>query len=373
MKSGYGRALLFYCRRGFERDCAAEVQANAQRRGIEGYLKAKENSAHVLFLPHVPDAWDSWAVPPLNLTTLAFARQQILVTGPLQDIPGDDRISPLLDQAACLLQGQPRNTPRRYRHMWLETADTNEAKELSVFLKKFQRPLQREALNRRLLMEQATASPHDLVSHLFFLDSSHAWVGISQASNASPWPGGIPRLRFPRGAPSRSTLKLEEAFLTFLKDPEHALQPAMQAVDLGAAPGGWTWQLVRRHLRIAAIDNGSMDPALLESGLVEHFRSDGFRYRPRKPVDWMVCDMVEQPVRIARLVTDWLTEGQCRYTIFNLKLPMKKRYDELQRCHEMMHEKLQSRGLKYELRFRQLYHDREEVTGFCHIHRIPVH
>lgn len=371
MKSGYGRALLFYCRRGFERDCAAEVQANASRRGIEGYIKAREDSAHVFFMPHSPDDWNSWTLPPLNLTTLAFARQQILVTGPLQDIPGDDRISPLLEQASSLLPLKQKNMPWHYSQIWLETADTNEARELSVFLKKFHGPLHREARNRQILKEKQVLAPHDLVSHLFFLDSSHAWVGISQSMNASPWACGIPRLRFPGRAPSRSTLKLEEAFLTFVKDPERALQPAMQAVDLGAAPGGWTWQLVKRHIRTTAIDNGPIDPALLESGLVEHLRSDGFRYRPRKPVDWMVCDMVEQPIRIAKLVTEWLADGQCRYCIFNLKLPMKKRYDELQRCHEMMHERLQAKGLRYELRFRQLYHDREEVTGFCHIHHIP--
>ncbi len=107
---------------------------------------------------------------------------------------------------------------------------------------------------------------------------------------------GIPRLKFPTGAPSRSTLKLEEAFLTFLSERERAdkLKPGMSAVDLGAAPGGWTWQLVKRGLRVAAVDNGPMAEALMASGLVEHCRIDGFRYRPAQPVDWLVCDIVEQ-------------------------------------------------------------------------------
>jgi 23S rRNA (cytidine2498-2'-O)-methyltransferase len=176
---------------------------------------------------------------------------------------------------------------------------------------------------------------------------------------------GIPRLRFPPGAPSRSTLKLDEAFGLFVQDPETEVQPGMTAVDLGAAPGGWTYQLVRRHLRTTAIDNGAMDASLLDSGLVEHLRVDGFRYRPLKPVDWLVCDMVEQPQRIARLVAEWLAEGRCKRAIFNLKLPMKKRYEMVLDCREILESRTQKAGVSCRLSFKQLYHDRAEITGYA--------
>jgi 23S rRNA (cytidine2498-2'-O)-methyltransferase len=55
----------------------------------------------------------------------------------------------------------------------------------------------------------------------------------------------------------------------------------------------------------------------------------------------------------------WLREGWCRYTIFNLKLPMKKRWLETQRSLAMFEEEA---GLPLFVRARQLYHDREEVT-----------
>ena len=76
------------------------------------------------------------------------------------------------------------------------------------------------------------------------------------------------------------------------RERERWLKPGMSAVDLGAAPGGWTWQLVRRSIRVTAIDNGPMDRALMDSGVVTHLREDGFRYRPKKPVDWLVCEKV---------------------------------------------------------------------------------
>jgi 23S rRNA (cytidine2498-2'-O)-methyltransferase len=79
----------------------------------------------------------------------------------------------------------------------------------------------------------------------------------------------------------------------------------------------------------------------------------------------MVCDIVLQPSRIATLVGTWMAEGACRRTIFNLKLPMKKRYAEVERCAALIRDALDRRGSGYRLAFKQLYHDREEITGYC--------
>jgi 23S rRNA (cytidine2498-2'-O)-methyltransferase len=79
----------------------------------------------------------------------------------------------------------------------------------------------------------------------------------------------------------------------------------------------------------------------------------------------MVCDMVEKPVRIAQLVAMWMREGWTDRCIFNLKLPMKKRHEEVERCRAIIRESLEVNGRPFELRIKQLYHDREEVSGFC--------
>src|SRR5690606_29130277 len=156
-------------------------------------------------------------------------------------------------------------------------------------------------------------------------------------------PMGIPRIRVPRGAPSRSAAKLAEAFMEFVDEPAgraSRIVPGMTAVDLGASPGGWSWQLAQRGFMVTAVDNGPMDAALMDSGQVKHRRDDAFRFRPADPVDWMVCDVVESPSRIATLVARWIGEGWCRECIFNLKLPMKKRYEEVQRCRQIIDEAL---------------------------------
>lgn len=342
-------SILLYCRRGFEKECASEIQAQTLAAGVSGYIRAKENSAHVVFVAHEPNALATQATS-LHFDALIFARQRIFAIGPLSDLPVDDRITPLISAAASL--------QRHYSTLWLETADTNEAKELAVFTRKFEHPFAAAAAD---LLSGGPQAPR---LHVFFLTSTAAYLGYTLPGDSAPWPCGIPRLKFPRSAPSRSTLKLEEAFLVFVDRPETMLRPGMSAVDLGAAPGGWTWQLVRRHIRTTAVDNGNLDPVLLDSGLVTHLRTDGFRYRPSRPVDWLVCDMVEQPSRIARLVADWATDGAFRYAVFNLKLPMHKRYEEVERCRDLIEERLAGKGVAHRLRFRQLYHDREEVTGF---------
>src|SRR5690606_30885122 len=84
--------------------------------------------------------------------------------------------------------------------------------------------------------------------------------------------------------PSRSTLKLEEAWHHFIPREEwdSRLAPGMTAVDLGAAPGGWTWQLVNRHMKVTAVDNGPMARSLMDSGQVEHVQADGYLFRPAR-------------------------------------------------------------------------------------------
>jgi 23S rRNA (cytidine2498-2'-O)-methyltransferase len=348
-------ALFLHCRPGFESECAAEIQELAAARGIAGYCKAKPDAAYAIFQTHEPDG-AARLHRELPFAELIFIRQWFVATALCSELPPTDRITPLLEPL--------RDFPAPVGEIFLETPDTNEGKELSGLCRALERPLQ-EAL-RKAKLWQTNAAQDAIRLHVCILSGSSAYVGYAMPANSAPWSMGIPRLKFPRGAPSRSTLKLEEAFLHFLsaRDREALLQPGMSAVDLGAAPGGWTWQLLRRHLRVAAVDNGALAPELLESGAVEHVRVDGFRYQPSAPVDWMVCDIVEQPIRIAELAAYWIARGWCARTIFNLKLPMKKRYQEVRRCVARIDALLHEAGVGYELGCKQLYHDREEVTVY---------
>lgn len=341
---------LLYCRPGFEKECASEIMQITQSRGISGYIKAKADTGYVGFYPTMPAS-----LYVLNeaiiFNKLIFARQTVYISHIISDLPQTDRITPLLSAIQTL--------GLEFSEILLETPDTNDGKEMSGFCKKFSTPLT-IALERKHLINKKT--PWRL--HLFFLDSSHVYIGVTNKENSAAHPMGILRLRMPSSAPSRSTLKLEEAFKTMLSESEQEkyLANGMTAVDLGACPGGWTWQLVNRSIRVNAIDNGSMDAKLMQTGLVKEIKADGFKYRPEKPVDWLVCDMVERPMHITRLIARWFTEGQCKHAMFNLKLPMKKRYEMVMECKEYLQDELDQIELDYRISIKHLYHDREEVT-----------
>ena len=334
------------CRAGFEGEAAGELATAAAAAGLSGFARASVDSGVASFELH-----DAATLDALEAATpwpqLIFARTAWSLHARLQALPASDRVTPLL--RATQAQG------RYYAQVLIEHADSDGGRELAALARALAAPL-RGALQRAGLLH--ARAPRDL--HVLLNAGDAALLCSAAHGAASPWPGGIPRLRFPSAAPSRSTLKLEEALLVLLdeRERERWLRPGMRAVDLGAAPGGWTYQLVRRSIHVSAVDNGPMQPALLESGLVEHLRSDGFRYRPSKPVDWLVCDMVEQPRRVAALMAAWLRDGACRRALFNLKLPMKKRREEVQLCLGLLRAAVPG----IDLRARQLHHDREEIT-----------
>lgn len=352
--------VLLYCRSGFEKECAAEITDKAAQREVYGFARVKENAGYVLFECYEAADADKLA-RELPFSELIFARQMVVVGELLRDLPPEDRISPV----AGMLNG----VVEKGGDLRVEVPDTNEAKELLKFCRKFTVPLRAALRQQKSLLNYESATRP--VIHVFFIASGHCYVGYSYPNNNSPFFMGIPRLKFPADAPSRSTLKLEEAFHVFIPADEwdERLASGMYAVDLGACPGGWTYQLVKRSMMVHAVDNGPMAPSLMDTGQVMHHREDGFKYRPtRSNISWVVCDMVEKPVRVANLMAEWLINGWCREAIFNLKLPMKKRYEEVSQNLAMIQEKLQENGINAQIQARQLYHDREEVT--VHIRRI---
>ncbi|MEH6628145.1 MAG: 23S rRNA (cytidine(2498)-2'-O)-methyltransferase RlmM [Motiliproteus sp.] len=346
--------LILYCRPGFESEAAAEISDRAQSIGVYGYAKTKNGDGYVCYITQKAGDAET-LIRKIPFRNMIFTRQWVACSGLLESLPQEDRITPLIAAAKKLPQ---------CGELVIETADTNDAKQLTKFCKKFTSPCATAFRRAGILSERRNRTLPRL--HLFFQDSSNVYLGISYPNNSSPEPMGIRRLKFPGEAPSRSTLKLDEAFLTFLnkKQQEQHLGPGCTAVDLGAAPGGWTWQLVKRHFRVISVDNGPMAPSLMETGQVRHAQEDGFKYRPSKKVNWMVCDIADKPNKVAELAASWIVNGGCQRTIFNLKLPMKKRYQAVQEAIDVMVSVLGEQADDYDLDIKHLYHDREEVTCY---------
>ncbi|MBU3825614.1 MAG: 23S rRNA (cytidine(2498)-2'-O)-methyltransferase RlmM [Candidatus Oceanisphaera merdipullorum] len=351
------KQLLIYCRPGFEKEAAAEIQDKAGEFGCPGFARTKDDSGFIIYECFGEDDADLMA-RKLSYRELIFARQMLVVHAEVKDLPLDDRISPLLDAAEGMeLCGDIR----------VETPDTNDGKELSKFCRKFTVPMRQALRGKGLLTrKEMTNRP---VLHLFFLANNHALLGYSYSFNNSPFHMGIPRLRFASDSPSRSSLKLEEAFHVFIPRHEWELRltSGMRAVDLCAAPGGWTHQLVSRDMMVTAIDNNAMDEKLMDTGQVKHYKDDAFSWRPaRQNTYWLVSDMVEKPAKVISVMAAWLLEENCQEAIFNLKLPMKKRYAEAIHNLQQLKANLESLG-GFHIQAKQLYHDREEIT--VHVYR----
>ncbi|TBR44768.1 23S rRNA (cytidine(2498)-2'-O)-methyltransferase RlmM [Marinomonas agarivorans] len=347
--------ILLYCRSGFETDCAAEITELAAMYGFYGYPEFKKKQGFVVFVMQEATAGEQ-LIQTLDWRELIFARQ-IIAVNELIRFESGGRVESLLEAAKKLPLAQD---------LWIETADTNEAKSLASLIKKLDKPLKGGWKKASLLRTKATGVRH----HVFLLSGEAAYLGVSYHVCRSEFPLGIRRLKFPAKAPSRSTLKLEEAMHQFIpaKKWPLLLREGMTAVDLGAAPGGWTYQLVERGIQVIAIDNGPMQDNLMATGLVDHQKADGFKYQPQRQVDWLVCDMVEKPTMVAELMARWLAKGWTKRAIFNLKLPMKKRHEEVTNCLEIIRRSLKNAGREYEMQAKHLYHDREEITVciICH-------
>lgn len=339
-------SLLITCRAGFESECAQELTEYFSAQESSGFARMQRDAGFLVF-----ESADGSDLPGVDANQLIFPRQCLPVGAHLTDLDPKDRITPILQWLSQRINN--------ISDVWTEAPDSPAGEALNAFCRSFESALVARLKKEKWISAQA---PSRLLA--FFPSATECFLCLIPKSKNPPLRQNIPRLRFPGDAPSRSTLKLEEAFLILLTEQEREkwLQPGMTAVDLGAAPGGWTYQLVRRSMKVTAVDNGPMQPALMESGQVQHMREDGFRFQPKKNVEWMVCDMVEKPARVTERMATWLREGWCKRAVFNLKLPMKRRWQETQLCLQHLRD---DTGLELDIRARQLYHDREEITVYA--------
>ncbi|RUO25391.1 23S rRNA (cytidine(2498)-2'-O)-methyltransferase RlmM [Aliidiomarina minuta] len=351
-------AVVLYCRAGFEGECAAEIQERAAELGIHGYCKAPGNSGLVSF--HCKHEEADHIARKTPVYKLIFARQLFVRVAECNELPIQDRVGAMLEALAEL----DTDVLPKCGDIWVETADTNEGRALSALCRSITATLRKSMREHEHLTEKDT--DRRPVMHVMFRSTHSAMLGYSYTYNHSPYPMGIARVRSPKNAPSRSAAKLAEAFKVMIPaaDFDKRVSSGMNAVDLGACPGGWTAVLVQHGMMVQAVDNGAMDESLMQTGQVKHFREDGFAFRPKKRnIEWLVCDMVDKPVKVSHLMADWFVEEYCQQAIFNLKLPMKKRYPAVQQYLQAIHDRLAEAEMRhYELHAKHLYHDREEIT-----------
>ncbi|MBB6669177.1 SAM-dependent methyltransferase [Cohnella nanjingensis] len=172
--------------------------------------------------------------------------------------------------------------------------------------------------------------------------------------NLSDWPGGAVRFRREEGLISRAAFKLLEAEKTF----GLPLNRFSNALDLGAAPGGWSSVLLERGVRVTAVDPAVMHPSLVGHPMLRHLRQNAaeLSFAPGS-FDLLVCDMSWDPHHTCRIVSQLapaLSAGASG--LITLKLMYRK---PLQTIADLLEDYREAFDVR---RVKQLFHNRDEVT-----------
>jgi len=141
---------------------------------------------------------------------------------------------------------------------------------------------------------------------------------LASAHCSSPFANGEVRFVEDRTAPpSRAYLKLWELFTIQPERPE----PGELCLDLGASPGGWTWDLQKLGARVISVDRAPLDDRVAKLAGIEYRRGSAFALDPHAvgPVDWLFSDIVCYPAKLLTLVRKWLQAGNVRRFVCTVK------------------------------------------------------
>lgn len=289
---------------------------------------------------------------------LTFARQGFQVaalTAPDAHIEPSELFGPQLREAL---------TPGERHALHVFVPDSSDGNGLSAGAQALREQL--EPALRQLggagqeLLDEAQLRRHGgMIMQVCVCDPATAAIGCIAAEQAlSVWPGGRARMRLAGAFPSRAARKLAEAFTWLGMAPGSG----ELCVDLGAAPGGWSWLLLEKRARVIAVDPARMDAKLMRDPRLRHVQGNAFEYQPEEQVDWLFCDMAYRPLEVAQMLGRWARRRHTRLLVANFKLPMKRKVEMVERIRTI----LADAGFM-SIRTRQLYHDREEITLTAHV------
>lgn len=186
-----------------------------------------------------------------------------------------------------------------------------------------------------------------------------AYLGISRLQhNVSDWTGGVLFYSKAEGVICRAEFKIEEAFKVFGID----VQEGMTALDLGAAPGGWTHFLSEKGIFVDAVDPANLADAVVKQKNVNHYKMLAQEFAEKyneKRYDLIVNDMkmdTNESIDILCEMSKQLKPDGC--CLITLKLPKSNIQKRINVAKQVLLRYFES------VRIRQLYFNRSEVTAY---------
>lgn len=179
---------------------------------------------------------------------------------------------------------------------------------------------------------------HSLVQ-LLLTDPEKGFVSVASAplphqhrAMLSPFPLGEIPPAVDKAAPSRAFAKLVEAEVRLGR----SIAPGETCVDLGAAPGSWSYVALQRGARVIAVDRAPLRDDLMRHPGLTFCRGDAFKFQPSASVDWLICDVIAAPERSIELVMDWVARRLTRCFVVTIKFKGDGDYAELDRLKQAL-------------------------------------
>jgi len=197
----------------------------------------------------------------------------------------------------------------------------------------------------------------DIISIL--IDGSAYYIGCSKASENLNSHSDEYRILSRSGRSiSRAENKLKEAICKF----NLSISDNGRALDMGAAPGGWTKVLADYGYNVSAIDPANLHESLYSCPNITHYKNRVENIKFDDKFEIIVNDMNVDPQITAKIMCDLadnLTENGM--AIITLKLP----FSDVERS---IKESVEILGEKYEiLALKNLSHNRREITALLRV------
>lgn len=183
------------------------------------------------------------------------------------------------------------------------------------------------------------------------------FFGVSSLEeNLSKWAGGVLFYAKDASVICRAEFKLEEAVEFFKIDTGNI----KNAIDLGAAPGGWSHYLATRGIEVDSVDPAALSEKLLYDNRIHHYKmtaQEFSRNHANKKYDLIVNDMKMDTAASTKIVcalSSHLRENG--YIVLTLKLPKNGVWKKIEEAVTLLGEHFVN------IRVRQLYYNRSEVT-----------
>ncbi|WP_337101411.1 SAM-dependent methyltransferase [Paenibacillus sp. YIM B09110] len=275
---------------------------------------------------------------PIFLRHIQVVDRTVEITGDAEDM---EQLSVVVRSASQQFAGKRTAVHIRRAH---GTAFIHSASETKAVI---------DAALAEVGAEPVVQQPEIIIA--IYAAASKLYIGFGSPQDMlSDWPGGAVRFQREEGQVSRAKFKLLEAERAFGLRYEQF----RRALDVGAAPGGWTSLLLERGLRVTAVDPAELHPSIVDHPALTYLKRNASEIK-LKPgsFDLFVCDMSWSPMLMSRLVLDLEAAlAEEATAIITIKLMHRK---PMQTIREVI-AKLES---VFELKkAKQLFHNREEIT-----------